>query len=335
MSREEKNLNELKELLLDWNSTALGRRSFLISMPILLAACSSSSKHRNREGDNSGQQTSLTVDDEKKMTQEYLPEMRKEYPTLKNPWLQSYITELGQKIVNANQLHNNPYTYRFEVVEAKFVNAFALPAGTVFVTAPLLAMAGSEAELSGVIGHEIGHIKARHTAERMDQAKKDQKKSILFGAGGGLLGGAAGFGLGKLLCRKEDKKCLQNATVIGAAAGAGGGLLIQKFAFMANSREDEMEADRIGFKTAFNAGFSKDHVGLFYKKLLKMEEDAKKGTNPILASFSDAMSTHPPSKERVLQMEEMASQQKPMAKSIVSSQAFDKAKKLVESYSKS
>ena len=122
-----------------------------------------------------------------------------------------------------------------------------------FVTAPLLAMADSEAELAGVIGHEIGHIQARHTAERMFVQKKSQNKSLLYSIGGAALGGLLGAGIGKLTCRQQDRECLKRAATYGAMAGAGGGLLITKYKFMANSREDEMEADRIGFRTAHGA----------------------------------------------------------------------------------
>jgi predicted Zn-dependent protease len=227
----EKAFRELEALLKEWNSTSLGRRSFLASMPFLLSACAATTSNRHREGDNRGQNTRITPADERRMTKEILPQMRKDYPALKDPWMQKYVTQLGDRIVTANQLSGNPYKYSFTVVGVDMVNAFALPAGTVFVTAPLIEMAETEAELAGVIGHEIGHIKARHTAERFDQAKKAQKKTILSVLGGGVLGGAAGFGLGKLLCPPKDNECLAKATALGAAAGAGAGLLIQKYGF--------------------------------------------------------------------------------------------------------
>jgi beta-barrel assembly-enhancing protease len=292
---------QLKQLI----STSTGRRAFLQSLPLLLVACSTPPKTRYREGDNSGQAAALTVEQEKQLTAELMPELRKEYPPLKDPQMQNYITQLGQKVVRANNLHNNPYTYSFAVVDVNYVNAFALPAGTVFVTTPLIAMSDSEAELAGVIGHEIGHVKARHSAERMYQAQKAQKRSWIYALGGGLAGAALGLGVGSLVCPPKDRQCLSKAAQYGGAAGVGGGLLIQKYGFMANSREDEMEADRIGFNTSLRAGYHKDHVGGFYEKLQQMEEQRKTG-GPILASFADALSTHPPSRERVQQMRQMA-----------------------------
>lgn len=325
-------LRELDKCLKELTSTSSGRRTFLKATPFLLAACASTPKTRYREGDNSGQAASLTVEQERKMTAEVLPKMKKDYPVLRDPQMQRYISNLGKKIVRANGLGGNPYNYNFTVVDVNYVNAFALPAGTVFVTTPLIAMADSEAELAGVVGHEIGHIKARHSAERMFAAQKAQSKTWLYALGGGLAGAALGYGVGKLICAPKDKKCLSKAATYGGAAGAGGGLLIQKYAFMANSREDEMEADRIGFRTSVKAGYDKDYVGRFYAKLLKMEQDRKNGGNALMAAFADAMSTHPPSKERVVQMNEMA--RSSQGKGKVNSQEFSTIHKKAKAISR-
>lgn len=323
-------LEELEIILQELNSTTMGRRAFLSSLGFLLASCATGDRHREREGDNSGQDAALTVEGERKMTQEVLPQMRKDYPAFKNSEVQNYISSLGRKVVSANNLENNPYNYNFTVVDVNYVNAFALPAGTVFVTVPLMAMAESEAELSGVIGHEVGHIKARHTAERMAKAQREQNKSWIYAAGGGVLGGLLGYGVGKMVCSSGDNACMQKAALYGAAAGAGGGLLIQKYGFMANSREDEMEADRIGFRTSVTSGYHKDHVGLFYEKLLKMEEQNKGSQNALMVSLSDALSTHPPSKERVQQMKQMAGATANSAKAIVNTMQFDRVRKICQ-----
>lgn len=324
---QNKALIEFENFLKEWTSTSLGRREFLAMSTLLLTACASGPKTRYREGDNTGQASNLTVAQELEMTKEVLPKMKKEYPPVKDPWLQNYVSQLGNNIVAANSLQGSPYNYNFTVVDVPYVNAFALPAGTVFVTAPLMEMAETEAELAGVIGHEVGHIQARHTAERMYKAEKAQSKSWLYAVGGGLIGAVAGYGVGKFACKPKDTKCKNKALQLGAAAGVGGGLLVQKYGFMANSREDEMEADRIGFRTSVNAGYDKDRVGLFYEKLLAMEQKSKKKNVPILSSLQDAMSTHPPSRERVVQMREMASEQQKNPKAIVSTKTFDQARR--------
>ena len=322
-------LIELENSLKQLNSTPMGRRLFLGAIPVLMVSCATTApQHRQREGDNTGQETSITVADEKRMAREYIPQLEKEYPPHTNQYVQQHIDSVGQAIVRKNGLHGNPYTYSFTVVDSEMVNAFALPAGTVYVTAPLIKMADSEAELSGVIGHEVGHIKARHTAERIDKAEKEQSKTLLYGIGGAILGGVAGYGVGKLVCSDGDNECLRRVALYGGLAGGAGGLLIQKFAFMANSREDEMEADRIGYKTAMHAGYHPQHVGRFYEKLLKMEEKHKQGQSNLLAPFADALSTHPPSQERVAQQYQLA-QAFGSSSGMISSPQFKKVQKLL------
>tara|TARA_Y100000780_G_scaffold196518_2_gene186576 strand:+ start:68803 stop:69831 length:1029 start_codon:yes stop_codon:yes gene_type:complete len=325
-------LKELDRNLQDLTASQAGRRAFIQSLPLLLAACATGSSDRFREGSNEGQEISLSPADERRLTQEVLPKMKQDYPEIPNRKLQSYITNLGDRIIASNGLAGNPYQYTFSVVDVPYVNAFALPAGTVFVTAPLIEMADSEAELAGVVGHEVGHIVARHSAERMELAKREEDKSIWYSILGGVVGGAAGYGLGKLMCKPKDNECLQNAAKLGAIAGTTGGLLIQKYAFMANSREDEMEADRVGFKTSVRAGYHKDHVGRFYNKLYAMEQKAKSSSNRILASLSDAMSTHPPSKERVVQMHQMASAANVTKSALVSTREFKEVKSIASKY---
>lgn len=304
------------------------RRTFLKAAPLLLAGCASSTQHRYREGDQKGRETSLSVKDEERMTAEYLPQMHKEYPPHRNQEVQRYIATLGDQIVEANNLHRNPYRYNFSVVETKQINAFALPAGTVMVTAPLIVMAETEAELAGVVGHEIGHVQARHTAHRIDKAQRTQRRSVLYGIGGALLGGATGYGLSRLVCSDDDRECMQRISKYGAMAGAAGGLMIQQFAFMAHSREDEMEADRIGFRVSHRAGYHKDYVGNFYEKLLEMERQHGGGRSSLLAPLTDAMSTHPPSQQRVDQMRQMARETKGGGERI-SSPEFERIKKLL------
>ena len=276
----------------------------ILSILFLISACATE-KTRYREGNNQGQKAALTVEEEKKLTKEALSEMKKDYPPAKNPEIQAYINKIGQKIVKANKLNNNPYTYSFTVVDVKAVNAFALPAGSIFMTAPIIAMAESEAEIAGVLGHEIGHVTARHTAERMYMAKEEEGKTWVFGGIGAALGGTAGYLLSKKLCAPNDTACKAKYALYGAGAGGVGGLMIQKYGFMKNSQEDELESDRVGFRYASNAGYDKEKVGDFYRKLQAMEEAAKKNQNAVMGWVSDAMASHPPSKSRVAQANEM------------------------------
>ncbi len=325
-------LSELESFLAKWIETPIGRREFLASVPFLMMACASTDagKGRYREGRREPGEIQMTVEEEKALGDEIRPRILQDYPPVQDPELQQYMDEVGQRIVKANNLHNNPYRYNFTAVNAAFVNAFALPAGTVMVTTPLIAMAETEAELAGVIGHEIGHIEARHSASRMEAAKRAQTASWKYAASGGLIGGLLGLGAGKIFCPPKDTVCLAKAAGLGVAAGAAGGLLVQKYEFMANSREDEMEADRIGFKRSLNAGYDKNHIGKFYDRLYAMEQEARAGQNPIAMRLNDAISTHPPSRERVVQMRQLSSESRNKPGAIVSSVEFDRMRKKSE-----
>ena len=307
----------------------MNKKTYLLILLSVFAiiSCAPTNASRYREGSNVDQPTNLTVQDEQRLTKEALPKMLKDYPAAKNQELQKYISALGMKIVNANKLEGNPYHYTFTVVDVVDVNAFAMPAGTIFVTAPLIALASNEAELAGVVSHEIGHVVARHAAERMYAMEKAQNKTWIYAAGGAAVGAIVGYGLGRALCSEGDTACHAQAALLGGAVGAGGGLLAQKYTFLVNSREDEMEADRIGFKYAVAAGYDKDQVGKFYEKLLEIEKNANKSGGAVVKSLSDAMSTHPPSEERVKQMNELAAQS-PARKSITNTPEFNKVKQI-------
>lgn len=293
--------------------------TFALSILILNSACASRADLQ-QDGDNQGQASDFTVQDEIQMTKEALPEMQKDYPATKDKNLQQYLETLGNKIVRANNLEGHPYHYTFTLVETKQLNAFALPAGTVFVTRPLLEAVQTEAELAGVLGHELGHVVARHTAERMTVMKRNQKKNLLWTAGTALVGLAGGYAAGSKLCPKNDKECLAKVTLAGGALGAGASLLVQKYQYMQNSQEDELEADRLGLRFAVNAGFDPEQSGAFYQKLLALEKSSSGKQNAYLKKFSDALSTHPPSDKRVAQMKKMARNYP--QKGIISGQQF-------------
>src|SRR4030067_1702493 len=84
----------------------------------------------------------------------------KEYAALDNPALQAYVNEVGQRL--AKQSHRPHLQWHFTVVDSPDVNDFALPGGYVYITRGLMTYLNSEAELAGVVGHEIGHVNARH-----------------------------------------------------------------------------------------------------------------------------------------------------------------------------
>ena len=92
------------------------------------------------------------------------PQILAEFGEYKNPAVQAYVNEVGQRLAKAS--HRPELDWHFTVLDTPDVNAFALPGGYVYVTRGIMAYMDSEADLAGVIGHEIGHVTARHGSQR-------------------------------------------------------------------------------------------------------------------------------------------------------------------------
>jgi predicted Zn-dependent protease len=137
--------------------------------------------------------------------------------------LQAYVWRVGQGVASKTERPSLPWDYR--IVDDASVNAFALPGGFIFVTRGLLAHMTNEAELASVLGHESGHVAARHSVQQMS---RQQVASL-------------GLGLGSVLSPAIAR--------VGPAASAGLGLLFLKY-----SRDDETQADQLGFRYALADG---------------------------------------------------------------------------------
>jgi beta-barrel assembly-enhancing protease len=148
-----------------------------------------------------------------------------------DPRLNELVQRVGQRVAQASDRPNLPYT--FQVAQDKSINAFATLGGFVYVTTGLLqSVGGDEAELAGVLAHEVGHISARHSIQQMKQAALAQTGSTLLGV---------------------DQNTLVNIGV-GLASRSYG-------------REDEYEADRLGIHTLARAGYPADGLPRFLRKL--------------------------------------------------------------------
>src|SRR5437762_7433875 len=112
------------------------------------------------------------------MGRESDPQVREEYGVADNPALQTYIQIMGRKLVRVS--HRPNLEWYFTVVDSPVVNAFAIPGGYVYLTRGILAYLGNEAELAGVMGHEIGHVTARHSVRQMT---REQLAQIGLGVG--------------------------------------------------------------------------------------------------------------------------------------------------------
>ena len=114
-----------------------------------------------------------------KISQQADPEVKKEYGTCDRAVLQSYISELRKRL--ASQSHRGNVKYEFTVVDNLEINAFARPGGYIYVIRGILAYLNSEAEVAGVLGHEIGHVTARHGVQHQSMAQA-ANLGVLLGA---------------------------------------------------------------------------------------------------------------------------------------------------------
>lgn len=179
-----------------------------------------------------------------------------------------YVVGIGRALAAKSEMPNLEFT--FTVLNTEQVNAFALPGGYVYVTRGLIALAGSEAELAGVIAHEIGHVTARHTAQRYS-------RGMAVGLGAAILGAVV------------------NAPGVGNLANLGADLYLKSF-----SREQEFEADLLGVRYMARSGYEVDAMAGFLAKMEghKKLEDTLRGKTAAGPGV-DFFSTHPRTPDRV------------------------------------
>lgn len=180
-------------------------------------------------------------------------QLEKQYGLVPDQELQDRVQRIGMKLVNVSDRRNLPYS--FKVLNSKEVNALAAPGGYIYLFKGLVDKMPSDDELAGVIGHEVGHVVKRHTVR---QIEKSLGMSILFG----VIFGDRGV-------------LLQNLAYNAIMAGY--------------SREDEREADYLGFVHSFKAGYNPYSMQLGLMKLSEMDQKY----------HYDLFSDHPESKSRV------------------------------------
>ena len=197
-------------------------------------------------------------------------QVEREIGLVDDPQLQAYVEQIGQRL--AAHSPRRDVTYRFFVADMPEPNAFALPGGYIYVSRGLIALANSEDELAGVIGHEIGHVAARHSAQRQTRQAGVGILSALGTIAAGVVGGSG---------------AAQMVSQMGQVAGAG---LIASY-----SRDQERQADQIGQDLEAAAGW--DPVGLA-DLLGSLERESKLETGKQRrASFLDS---HPQPGERAV-----------------------------------
>jgi predicted Zn-dependent protease len=194
-----------------------------------------------------------------------------QYGLYQDQAVSTYVDQLGQKVASHAESPGYPFTFR--VLDSPVINAFALPGGYVYVTRGLLAYLENDAQLAVVLGHEIGHITARHAAKQYTQA---QIANI-------------GLGLGSVLF-EEIRPFL-------GAAQSGLQLLFLKF-----SRDHETQSDDLGVKYATRAGYDAKQGSEFFHTLERLSNQEQGGKLPTWAS------THPDPGDRKTRVAQLAAQ---------------------------
>lgn len=187
------------------------------------------------------------------------------------PELHGYVADIGKRLAAVTEADNPQLPWEFTLLNSKVINAFALPGGKVFISRGLCEEMTNEAQLAAVLGHEVGHVTARHTSERMSQALGTTIGGAVLG---GLIGAAAGG--------KE-----------GAAVGAASGATVGQVVSLSFSRDQEIEADRLGMRYMEKLGY--DPVGA-----IEVQEIlGRAGGGGGMPEF---LSTHPASDTRIAEL---------------------------------
>ena len=181
--------------------------------------------------------------------------------------LQDYVDAIGNRVVESSAAGNSPYPFEFHLLrDPQTVNAFALPGGQVFITAALMSRLNSEAQLAGVLGHEVGHVVGRHGAEHL---AKQQLGSALVNAVG--------------IAASDDPINARQAAILASA--------VNQMVNLKYGREDELESDRLGFQFMTEAGYNPKGIVELMEILNSARGDA--GEQP------EFFSTHPNPANRI------------------------------------
>ena len=181
-------------------------------------------------------QTNITAA-ERKQGDEAHPQLMEEFGGAYAGPQAAYVNRIGQNIAVQSGLSRNPGDFTVTLLNSSVNNAFAIPGGYVYVTRQLMALMNDEAELAGVLGHEVGHVAAQHSKKRQSAATRNQ----IIGVLAGVLGGAIG----------------DNGGLLGSLGGLlqNNAMQIAQYATLGFSRSQELQADQLGVQYLKSAGY--------------------------------------------------------------------------------
>jgi Zn-dependent protease with chaperone function len=192
-----------------------------------------------------------SIQQQAQIGQQAMAEVYKQFPVLpdSNP-VSQYVQQLGQRLVSVIPPEYK-FPYQFHVIPDKDINAFALPGGPIFVNVGTITAAQNEAQLAGVIAHEMSHVYMQHSMKQMQQASWAQGIAGVLGALVGRSGGVLG-------------------SLAQAGIQIGGGMVMMRY-----SRQDEAQADHVGAIIMYKAGYNPQQMAQFFKTL-----EQQSGSNP-------------------------------------------------------
>ena len=216
------------------------------------------------------QRVSLTQEQEVVLGLQSAPKMIQEFGgEVQDPQIRDMVTKVGQKIVNGTEAGRSKYKFNFHVLsDPNTVNAFALPGGQVFITMGLLKLLKNEDQLAGVLGHEIGHVICRHSAEHM--AKQELTQGLLSAT--------------EIATYDPGSPNMQ-----AAIARYVGDMINMKY-----GREDEIESDRFGVRYMYETGY-RPEAQIEVMKILKQASGGQRQP--------EFLSTHPDPENRIVEIE--------------------------------
>ena len=211
-------------------------------------------------------EASFTIEDEKKLGKEFYEKLQKGNFLLQNEQANSYLTLLGKRILGYSE--KAPFDFQFSIIRSSAINAFATPGGYVYLNQGLINLAENEAELAGVLAHEIAHVNGRHIAEIIDRSTKLSISTLAAILAGAFLGGGGDV-----------------TAAVASFSMAAATTLSLKY-----SRQQEEAADRTGLSYLVAAGYD----GRAMLDFLKIMRRFEYYSNMIPSYFL----THPGTDER-------------------------------------
>ena len=231
--------------------------------------------------------TSITAA-ERKQGSDAHPELVQEFGgTYAGPQA-AYVNRIGQNIAVQSGLSRSPSDFTVTLLNSPVNNAFAIPGGYVYVTRQLMALMNDEAELAGVLGHEVGHVAAQHSKKRQSAATRNQIIGVLAGVLGGAIGDNGGLigGLGGLLQNNAMK--------------------VAQLATLGFSRGQELEADQLGVQYLTKAGYDPLALSTMLASLANQTNLDARLSGGDARALPEWASTHPDPASRVRNAQTLA-----------------------------